>query len=236
MGLDYVELVLAIEERFQIQISDEEAASAGTVGDLYHVVLSKMEPVPGEQPRRCFTSTAFYRLRRGLVDVLGCQRRTVRPSTRLEALLPWTRRRLLWKTLQRRTGLQAPGLCHSPRVRTAFLVVGMVSCIALAQVPSIDVLAPGTFAFPAILGLASGTVLARITRPLAVGLPRGVVTLGDLAKSMAALNYALLARDTGQGDRRDVWDTLCALMAGKPGLARDEITPDARIAEDLRIS
>ncbi len=39
MGLDAVELVMAIEEEFDIDIPDEEAANFDTVGKLYRHVL-----------------------------------------------------------------------------------------------------------------------------------------------------------------------------------------------------
>ena len=42
MGLDTVELVMAVEEEFGITISDEEAQDIRTVGDMYQCVLRKV--------------------------------------------------------------------------------------------------------------------------------------------------------------------------------------------------
>ena len=49
MGLDAVELVLAVEDCFQIQISDQAAGAMYTVDDLYRFVLAELEkhPPPG---------------------------------------------------------------------------------------------------------------------------------------------------------------------------------------------
>ena len=43
MGLDAVELVMAVEEKFGISITDEEATKAVTVGDLKHLVRTKLD-------------------------------------------------------------------------------------------------------------------------------------------------------------------------------------------------
>lgn len=42
MGLNSVELLMAVEEKFGITISDEEACSISTVGDLHQCVVSKV--------------------------------------------------------------------------------------------------------------------------------------------------------------------------------------------------
>jgi hypothetical protein len=82
MGLDGVELLLAVEDAFQIHIEDHEAGGVYTVGDLYNLVVTKLQ---GQDSKRCLTSAAFYRTRRGIMDTLGVDRldRTT--------VLPWAR-------------------------------------------------------------------------------------------------------------------------------------------------
>jgi len=43
MGLDIVEIVIRTEETFDVDLPDEECGKIVTVGDLYRLVLSKLE-------------------------------------------------------------------------------------------------------------------------------------------------------------------------------------------------
>lgn len=43
MGLDNVEIVIRTEETFNIDLPDDECGRVATVGDLYRLVLSKLE-------------------------------------------------------------------------------------------------------------------------------------------------------------------------------------------------
>ena len=81
MGLDYVELILAVEDSFQIHIADEEANAVSTVGDLHKLVVAKLQ---GQDTKRCLTSAAFYRTRRGIVETLAIDRRKIKPRRRLK--------------------------------------------------------------------------------------------------------------------------------------------------------
>lgn len=103
MGLDFVELVMVLEDQFGIDIANDEAASVVTVDDLWRIVSGKVKPA------RCATSTAFYQIRRGLMETAGCARAEIRPGTRLETLLPRQRRSRLWKDLGRHLGRRLPG-------------------------------------------------------------------------------------------------------------------------------
>ena len=46
MGLDSVELIMAVEEVFDIEIPDTEAERLVTVGDIYWLALAKLDLVP----------------------------------------------------------------------------------------------------------------------------------------------------------------------------------------------
>jgi hypothetical protein len=50
MGLDIVELVMAVEEKFGIKIADADAGKAETVGQLHNLVLRMMQQTTGTAP------------------------------------------------------------------------------------------------------------------------------------------------------------------------------------------
>lgn len=109
MGLDLVETILAVEDKFRIHISDEEASEAVTVGMLHELILGK---VGLRDTQHCLTSAAFYRVRRACTEVLGVDRRQIRPDTCLETLLPIAGRRETWARIQAAIQLEAPELRH----------------------------------------------------------------------------------------------------------------------------
>lgn len=59
MGLDTVELVLAFEEEFGIEIPDEDAQNLITVRDVVMFVKKRLKITP---PEECFTQKVFYML------------------------------------------------------------------------------------------------------------------------------------------------------------------------------
>ena len=61
MGLDSVELVMRVEERFGIEIHDSEAEPIRTPGMLVDLVFSKLQTGPQNY---CASQRAFYVLRR----------------------------------------------------------------------------------------------------------------------------------------------------------------------------
>lgn len=97
MGPDVIELILAVEDAFQIHIADEEAGNVSTCGDLRDLIISKLL---GQDSKLCLTSAAFYRTRRSIVDTLRIDRREIRPSTPLEGILPRNGRREKWRRIQ----------------------------------------------------------------------------------------------------------------------------------------
>jgi hypothetical protein len=90
MGLDAVELVMAVEEKFGITISDEEATNALTVGDLKRLVQAKLKLTDTEG---CLTQRAFHLLRKNAISQFGTTRSKFRPETALETVVPLSSRR-----------------------------------------------------------------------------------------------------------------------------------------------
>ena len=87
MGLDTVELVLRTEEVFGISLPDEECERIITVGDLYRLVLNKLN-LPYIPTREIETNgTGISRLRQAELRILKTKRDVIDPDP---ARIPWT--------------------------------------------------------------------------------------------------------------------------------------------------
>lgn len=122
MGLDIVEIVLTVEERFGILMPDSDMPQIETVGEFYTYILNALARQNTEQV--CLTSATFYQLRRGLVE-LGIARTEIRPTTSLTALLPARTRRIKWKKLGQRTGKRLPVLTTPLEVKVVIAATGV---------------------------------------------------------------------------------------------------------------
>ena len=107
MGLDTVELVMAIEDEFSIQILDTDAEAMMTVGQVYEYILAKRGI---KRQSLCLSAVTFYRLRRVLLKLSNRERHTIRPGTRLEAFAIGHKRREWWAELASKLNLALPAL------------------------------------------------------------------------------------------------------------------------------
>jgi acyl carrier protein len=102
MGMDTIELVMELEDEFELSIPDREAEKLVTVGQTYEYILRRLSE---RHVERCFSATAFYRLRRELMSECGIARREIRPDRRIGDLLIDPADRKKWKKIAQRTHL-----------------------------------------------------------------------------------------------------------------------------------
>jgi acyl carrier protein len=105
MGLDSVELVIAIEEEFGVDIPDKEAETMVTVGDVFEWLKVR---IASSEPIACLTQKVFYKLRRALIENYGLERQVIEPGTRLTDLLPLNIVEDGWPFLQMFIELKTP--------------------------------------------------------------------------------------------------------------------------------
>ena len=94
MGLDIVEFVMGVEERFGIEIPDADAQNLTTPRKLVDYIMTRVKP---GQDRGCLTQREFHRLRRALVARHWATRQNLKPDTLLEGIVPRLNRRTLWQ-------------------------------------------------------------------------------------------------------------------------------------------
>jgi len=79
MGLDSVELVMTIEEEFDLEIPNEVAAKIVTVGDMHAFLISELRRL-GRSDRE--DARVFERMREVICRQLGVMPEEVVPSAR----------------------------------------------------------------------------------------------------------------------------------------------------------
>ncbi|HRE42721.1 MAG TPA: hypothetical protein PKY87_01990 [Terricaulis sp.] len=217
--LDSVELLIAIERVFDIQISDQDAAHITTMGDLYDLLTSKVEG-GGEM---CRSSMAFYRVRRALRAVLGDV--DIRPDTPLRAIWNSAPKSLMAQA-QQHCALRLPHLFNTNMggigaVLIAAAIFG-IPILLIAQTNGWLILA-----FAAAL-TAVGITLGRLD-PLSFG---SLQTVGDLTARTATQNYGALARLGARTDNQSIWEALAEVASdASETLSAQEIAPDTIILQ-----
>ena len=98
MGLDSVELVLAVEETFGISIPDGEAAKLQTPGLLIKHVQIAVASKPKRKP--CLSQRAFHRVRMHLCEVTDTPRREIELETRIKHIFPKETRKEKWRAFR----------------------------------------------------------------------------------------------------------------------------------------
>jgi len=92
MGLDVVELVIRVEEEFALDLPDDECGQVRTVGDLYRLVLKKLNldylpavevernPAP-DRRKPWITASVWYTLKDIIVDQLQVNEDDIREDS-----------------------------------------------------------------------------------------------------------------------------------------------------------
>jgi len=104
-ALDSVELLMAIEEEFGLDIPDYTAEHLTTVGLMYHYLR---ENVKTTTPSQCLSQKIFYKLRRALIANYGLSRHLITPDTTLTELLTKDQIEQGWPYMQLFIDLETP--------------------------------------------------------------------------------------------------------------------------------
>ncbi|MBX3382560.1 MAG: acyl carrier protein [Phycisphaeraceae bacterium] len=232
MGLDAVELVLDVEEHFNVKLTDAECEHVATVADLAALVISHLPRSEGV----CTTARAFFELRTLMVTLGGFERQRVRPKARLEEFFPRGSRRL-W-TLLRKKNRRVPQLIATARADRLFLRVGALAVmIWLIASAALWGLRGGVVAVPlSIVSFAVGVWAFRsVYTYFAQDFPPGIETVADVARYIAPMEIPL----DGLGERlvaeQRVLEEVRKLTAQQFGLPLERVQPTTNFVKDLEI-
>lgn len=226
MGLDGVELVMAWEEAFGIDIPDVEAAKLRTARDAMDFIYSRL---PHGTQSGCLSQASFHRIRRSLVEAVGVSRAAVTPEARLEELVPRVARRERWQQLEKTAALSGWPALSRPNSVTQGILLGSVAASLAAFLIS-----PVYRVWAAVLAFAAmGMTTYRLTTPWAQEVPEAVPTVGALAQALGPVNASRLVRQEGwtREQVREVVRTITIQELGVP----PDFSDDAEFVRDLGV-
>lgn len=222
MGLEFVEMILAVEDTFGFSIPDEDAAGLDTVGKLYEYILAHR--FRGYQ-EDCLSSITFYKLRRAMMSVLRIPRKKIRVSTKLSEIIP-ARRRRTWKALQLETGLRLPQLRRSAWATTIAVLATFGLGIAVPVLLSLGPFS-GAILVSILTMIAVGYLFSWLTRPLAFKFLPECATMGQLTSLTLAHNFQAIAEESNcSASDAEVWETLQVVIAEELGGSPWQLTKE----------
>jgi len=179
MGLDGVEIILAVEERFDIRIEDAEAEKLLTPRQLIELVQTKVALTTASV---CLTQRAFNLLRKSLRHHGGWKRSEITPASRLSDLIPRPERRPLLQRVVQDLAINKPPQLELANWLNISLLLGSLAAGGLAvRVTRLGFSSPAMFVFIAGALLAAGAAL-RLTMPWRKEFPANLQTVGDLSR------------------------------------------------------
>lgn len=222
MGFDGVEIVMDIEDEFEIAIANEEASQTKTVGELVDLVFLRLRHNRDEP---CPSQHGFYVIRRVLMDSLELQRSLIRPETRLDELIGREGRKEIWRgLLQRITG----GEGQWPKlVRPVWLRVFVTGVLpASAFLVGVGL---GTVSSAVVFALIVLFAFRLITAPFKTEFPKGFIQVKDLVKFVKTLNSEIWTRNA-------VFEKVRQIVVRELAVKESDVTLEANFVKDLGLS
>jgi hypothetical protein len=176
------------------------------------------------------------------VNALAIPKRSLRPATPLDSILPIESRRKKWNAIRNTLGAKFPDLQWSSAQRrgfnTAIVVIPTVQVLGLwwrAQYLGLSGPSLGLALVLCVMMLALTFITwAGVNQRIATSLP--VPTAGELSRLVLAMNFAQFSSGVGPAmSKEDVWRRIVYIFCDQMQLDEAEIRPEARINSDLGI-
>lgn len=227
MGLDAVELLLATEEEFAIDIPNAVAERLTTPRRMAEYIYGQRAGIP----QRCRSMLAFHRVRTVLMRVAGVPRDAVQLDTPLSALFrpgrPYQQWQAAWAALACGS---PPALAFSGRRVCQVAVVACVFTLVMLVLVTGSECASWSGA-TAIVVCVWSLALQQTTRLAAAYADRIPVHL-DSVRSLVGQVYLPMPADESVGFKL-ILARVMAITAEQLGVEPGTFSPDARFVQDL---
>jgi hypothetical protein len=247
MGLDPIELIMDVEEAFDLTIPDQEAEKMVTVGHMYRYVLARLEErgTVWRSSGRCPSQIAFHQFRRILVEGMEIERGAVRLATPLGQIVGVEGRSEAWDRLGRAVGGSWPRLVRPDwlirRIGSVLIALFIVSVVItfigglVANAETGTIVLAG-FVVPTLIVIGFDVLAWRLTAPLATEIPRDCSTVRDcVSLLLQSQSNAILGDPSVRYGPAELWAMIQRIVSTQLGVPLNEVTESATWV-DLGIS
>jgi len=218
MGLEIVELVLRVEDEFDINLPDSDLEVLKTPADLAWYIHTKLckQREEAKTPQR-----GFYILRKILMQEFGFKREQLRPSTKLQDLFKDDVRRN-WKRLDKLFSYSLPSLALTPKEHIeVFILDSILPLYLLLSTGEWDI---ALFFFFILYPI----ILFVYKKFFATKIPKRCERLSSLLRY---IDYS--KRLNRYNDYGDILNRIIEISAEELGISQEKIKPNSRYVEDL---
>ncbi len=228
MGLDLVELHLAIEDEFGVTLP--AGSFPPTVGELHAMILQVIQRHADWSKDAYACIPAFFVVRDGLRKITNSNLR-IRPSTAMESLLPRSGRLKLWEQLEAELRCQLPTLISPTGIAEAVFLGWLGTCSIGLTLSFLIADGPGLL-MGMLLGVPLITMLAiGVERALRFRLPDGFETVSGLVRHLLPTNVAA-ALKINLPDQ--VWGRLREIVSDQLDVPLELVRAESHFVRDLK--
>jgi len=232
MGMDGVEIVMAVEEAFDIHIEEAEAAKLLTPRQLIELVQTKVSVATASV---CLTQRAFNLLRKSLLHHGGWKRSEITPATNLAALIGRDQRTNLLGKITAEMGIKTPPkLVRANWLSITLLTSSLMAGIGVAWAAR-DTLGSIALWIFIIVAISTAGVALRLTEPLCKEFPDNLKTVGDLARWVMTHKADLATATAPAWTREQITARIREIIVEQLG-CKPDFNEDANFVKDLGLS
>jgi len=243
MGLDGVEIVMKVEESFDIVIDDSEADKIVTPGQLIELILAK---VGRTTHAACSTQRAFHCIRASLIRRSGFKRDQINPDTSLIRLFPRTVRKEIVRQVladidaRKEMDFVRPNwLQYLISGATLFCAIGLAIFLSLHPVTSNLTLVNFLFESPIMAALtllvSFGWTGVYVTRWARTEFRPSMTTVAHFSRWIVANAPDAVKAQPGQWSREQVSEIVRQIVIDMLGCEK-QYREDANFVKDLGLS
>lgn len=224
MGLELVELVLAVEEEFDVRIPGPVPETVGEFFDSIRTAIQRDQRILAA----CCPCIAVFFEVRDAVQIAWAASGRIAPSTFLHEVVPAGRLAVAWRRLESQLNVRLPKL-SAPREQgaVALAFIGFVALMEAFAWISADL--PGLL-LATVIGIPVLFVMfVTMVNRLPQRLPNEISTVGDLVRNLLAVR--------GVSDAQSetlLWARFVKLVSDQLDVPENEIDRASHFVRDLR--